>query len=158
MQINLTQVLLQALNFGLLVAVLTKFLYKPILNILKQREDKINEGLKAADNHLKAEAELEKKTKAEIARARREAAAIIKTATADAKKQAATLIASAKEEAKLEQQKSLEKLALEFNQKEKSLDKKLGSLVVAATEKLLSDSLTQKDIERITKSAVTKLK
>ena len=52
---------IQAVNFGLLLAALTYFLYKPILSIIDERQRKIAEGVRtaqAADPQL-ADAKLE---------------------------------------------------------------------------------------------------
>src|SRR3989344_5366875 len=52
---------IQAVNFGLLLAALTYFLYKPILSIIDERQRKIAEGVRtaqAADQQL-ADAKLE---------------------------------------------------------------------------------------------------
>ncbi|MSU73721.1 ATP synthase F0 subunit B [Candidatus Kaiserbacteria bacterium] len=40
--------LVQAVNFGLLLSVLTYFLYKPVLRIIDERQRKIAEGVKTA--------------------------------------------------------------------------------------------------------------
>lgn len=40
--------LIQAVNFGLLLAALTYFLYKPILKIIDERREKIAEGVRTA--------------------------------------------------------------------------------------------------------------
>lgn len=158
MEIDIKQVLLQILNFGILIVVLNKFLYKPILNMLKTREDKINDGLKAADKNIKTEAELDKQVKSEIAKARKEAANILTDAKEDAKKQVSSIRAEAKKEAKKESLKHEKKIQEAFEQKEKELEKKLAKLVIATTENSLKDVLSKKDIERITKATVTNLK
>lgn len=158
MGIDIKQVLLQILNFGILIAILNKFLYKPVLNMLKTREDKINDGLKAADKNLEIEASLEKQKKSEIAKAKKEAANILTDAKENAKKQASSVRAEAKKEAKKESLKHEEKIQEAFEQKEKELEKKLAKLVIATTENSLKDVLSKKDIEKITKATVTNLK
>lgn len=158
MEIDIKQVLLQILNFGILIVVLNKFLYKPILNMLKTRENKINDGLKAADKNLKTEADLDKQIKSEVAKARKEAANILTDAKEDAKKQVSSIKAEAKKEAKKESLKHEKKMQEAFEQKEKELEKKLAKLVIATTENSLKDVLSKKDIEKITKATVTNLK
>ncbi len=41
--------LIQAVNFGLLLSVLTYFLYKPILRIIDERREKVAEGVRTAE-------------------------------------------------------------------------------------------------------------
>ena len=61
MQINAIQIILQIVNFAVLVTVLTKFLYKPILKILEGRAQRIQEGLEAAEKSLEERAAVEEK-------------------------------------------------------------------------------------------------
>lgn len=67
----------QILNFLFLVFVLAKFAYKPLLNIMEERKNKIAADLEAADA-AKAEAEAVKSEyAAKLADARQEAQAIV---------------------------------------------------------------------------------
>lgn len=109
----------QILNFLVLVFVLAKFAYKPLLGIMEERKNKIASDLEAADK-AKADAEAVKSEyAAKLADARQEAQAIIdnarKTAQAahdkimaDTKAEQEQLIAAAKETIALEKQKSLD--------------------------------------------------
>ena len=47
--VNWKLLLIQAVNFGLLLSALTYFLYKPLLKMLDDRRDKIAEGVRAAE-------------------------------------------------------------------------------------------------------------
>lgn len=47
--VNWKLLLVQAVNFGLLLSVLTYFLYKPVLRIIDERQKKIAEGVKTAE-------------------------------------------------------------------------------------------------------------
>jgi F-type H+-transporting ATPase subunit b len=103
--------LINAANFGVLLAALTYFLYKPMLRMLDARRNKIAEGVRAAE---KAEAEL-KEFEANrgdmLAKAGREADSIVSEAraagtekqkeiTAQAEGSAARTIAEAEAQAK----------------------------------------------------------
>lgn len=158
MEINFYQVLFQAINFGIILAVLTKFLYNPIRKVLEEREDKINAGLKAAEKKLKAESEIEKLKKNELAKARRESARIMKEAEVEAKKQAEVVLKEARDKAKKEAERIVESAEVSIKAKEKEQEKALKTLVVETTAKLLGDSLTQKDVERVTKKMASSLK
>src|SRR3989344_5401181 len=47
--VNWKLLLIQAVNFGLLLAALSYFLYKPILKIIDERRHKIAEGVRTAE-------------------------------------------------------------------------------------------------------------
>ncbi|MEI6690965.1 MAG: F0F1 ATP synthase subunit B [bacterium] len=157
MQINIWQVLFQALNFGAILFVLTKFLYKPILNVLETREKKINEGLAAADKSLKAEGEIEVEKKAQITKARKEALVIIKEAETTAMKKGDEIIAESRAKAKVEAERIINQAEAEKAQAMKAVEKDATTIAVAMAKKALSESLSSKEIDEITKKLIAKL-
>ena len=84
MEINIYQILFQILNFGVVMYLLNKVLYKPVMKMLDDRAKKINEGMSQAEKNLKAGEEIEKTKKAEVSKARKEASSIIAAAEVDA--------------------------------------------------------------------------
>ena len=130
-------IIIQLVNFGILMAALGYFLYKPILRMLKEREDKIAQGLKDAEDAAKAHSEAATEKQAILTAAHMEAGEVAKRAkvaadlqaaeqkaTAEAK--AAAILADA--EAKREQIKAA---ALKDSEKE------IAALAVLAAEKVL---------------------
>jgi F-type H+-transporting ATPase subunit b len=158
MEIEIKQILLQMLNFGILAVVLTKFLFKPILKILDARSKKIAEGQLAAEKSLKATAELEKKQAEKLAEASRKAASIINEAKAESKKLGAELIAEAKNVAAAELAKQKESFHKELESEEVALKKRIAELVVETTKTVLSGSLKDSDVKAITAKEIAKLK
>lgn len=133
----------QVLNFLVLVFVLAKFAYKPLVKVMDERKNKIAGDLAAADQ-AKADAEAVKaEYAAKLADARQEAQAIIdnarKTAQAahdkimaDTKAEQEQVIAAAKESIALEKKKSLDDIreqviALSMAAASKIVEQKLGS-------------------------------
>ncbi|MBI3955926.1 F0F1 ATP synthase subunit B [Candidatus Gottesmanbacteria bacterium] len=102
--------LAQIVNFAIIVVVLTKLLYKPVLGMLEKRKKEIEEGL-AITERMRAEAEkLGGRREKLIAEARSEARVILEDAkkqghdaereiVANAQKEAAEIIEKAKREA-----------------------------------------------------------
>lgn len=87
--------LLQAVNFGILLAALTYFLYRPILRIIDERREKVAEGVRkaeAADRRLEeAKAEGEQM----IGAAAREAEQLAATARARATEKGSEIVSAA---------------------------------------------------------------
>lgn len=108
--VNGTLLLAQIVNFGLVVFLLSKLLFKPVLTMLEKRKALIDEGLQLTEK-AKADADgLEVKRQKLLDTARREAQAIVneskkqaeatKTAAVDdARKEASLVIKKAEEEA-----------------------------------------------------------
>ncbi|MBI3559892.1 F0F1 ATP synthase subunit B [Candidatus Gottesmanbacteria bacterium] len=102
--------LAQIINFGIIVLVLTKLLYKPILGMLEKRKKEIEEGLAITERMRQEEAKLEARREKLLSEARKEARIILEDAkkqghdaereiVASAHKEAAEIIEKAKREA-----------------------------------------------------------
>lgn len=158
MEINFSQVLFQIVNFGVILFVLNKFLYKPIQKVLDERARKINDGLKAAEQNLKVQADVEDRKKKELAKARREAAKLVEAAKQEAKTTTTTLIKEAKDKAAKEAAAILESARANAASIKKQQAEALKELTVATTKRLLLDTLSAKEVKTITSAMVKKLK
>ena len=158
MQINIWQVLFQTFNFGLILYVLTKYLYKPLMKLLDDRAKKINEGLAAAEKNLKAASESEKIVKAELGKAKKTAATILADAEKEAKIKGAEIVEQARVKAKAEADKIRADIAGEQAELDKQIEKKAAVLATAMVKKALAETLTAKDSEKITSAIIAKLK
>lgn len=158
MEIEIKQVLLQILNFGILAVVLGKFMFKPILKILDSRSKKIAEGQLAAEQSLKAMADLESKQAAKLAEASKKAAQILAAAKAESAKLGSELIKEAKEAGAKEIEKQKEAFRKELEHEEGELKKRLAKLVVETTKTVLEGALKPADLKAITSKEIAKLK
>lgn len=158
MQIELTQILLQILNFGILFFVLAKFLFKPILKILDARADRVAEAAAAAEESLKVQAELEEKKAAKLAEATKKAAAVLAEAREEGKKLTAEMIAEAKQASAKEIDKQQAAFLDSLHAEEQALKRRVTDLVVETTKTVLTGSLAAADVKAITKKELTKLK
>ena len=146
----------QILNFLILVFILAKFAYKPLLKVMEERKEKIAGDLQAADK-AKADAEAVKaEYAAKLADAKAEAQAIIdnarKTAAAahdkimaDTKAEQEQVIAAAKESIAMEQKKEMEQvraqvIELSMAVAGKIVEQKLGSEEDKALAAKLTDA------------------
>lgn len=158
MEIDIKQVLLQLLNFGILVAVLGKLMFQPILKILDARAKKIADGQAAAEKSLREAASIEKKQADRLAEANKKASVIIAEAKAESKKLGAELIQEAKSVAAIELGKQKEAFQKDLENEELKLKKRIADLVVETTKTVLSDSLKPADLKQITAKEIAKLK
>ncbi len=88
-------IFIQILNFGLLVLVLTYFLYKPILKILNERQAKIAKGIKDAEEAEVIRRQAEEERNTIIGEANKEAGVIVLRARGHAKEKAEQIISEA---------------------------------------------------------------
>lgn len=158
MEIEVKQILLQILNFGILVAILGKFVFQPIIKILDGRSKKIADGMAAAESNLKAAAEIERKQAEKLAEATKKASLILNDAKLESKKLSATLLEEAKTASAAALAKQKEVFQKELEVEEQELKKRIARLVVETTKTVLRDTLKPKDLKDITAKELGKLK
>lgn len=127
--------------FGLVVLILRKFAWKPILHALKERESHINNALQAARKAEKKVESLKEDNEKMIAEARREKEAILHEAT-ELKKR---IMAEAKERADAEKQNQIEHARHQIqNEKAKVLNeikKQMAGFSLEIAEKIIRKKL-----------------
>lgn len=133
--------------FGIVMLILKKFAWKPILNALKERENSIASALLSADNARKEVASLKADHEAIRLEAQREKEQILKEAREIKEK----MIGDAKTEAQLQGEKLIAqaKSAIEGekNAALAELKNQVSSLSLDIAEKILKDELTNKDAQ-----------
>jgi F-type H+-transporting ATPase subunit b len=91
--------LIQAFNFGILLTVLTYFLYKPILKMIDERREKIAEGVRTADAAARRLAEAQEQGETMVGDAAREAEGLVSSARTRADEKHAAIVAEAESRA-----------------------------------------------------------
>lgn len=148
----------QIVNFLIILFLLKKFLYKPVLTVLKKRQITIKEGLKQAED---ARIKLEKVV-IEEKNILRQAQLQSKKMIEDAKFDAIEVAKQLNEDAKRHTEKMLndarEQIARESIETERKLAKSTSELAVKILEKSLKDFFTSADQEKVVASALRKIK
>lgn len=136
MDINLTLVV-QMLVFATFVLFTMKFVWPPLAKALEERQDKIADGLSAAERGRKELELAQHRVKDELKQAKAQSADILDKAN----KRASQIIEEAKEAAKRESQiqakLAQEQLVLQVNQAKEELRKQVAKLAIAGAEKIL---------------------
>jgi F-type H+-transporting ATPase subunit b len=155
--VNPILLIAQIFNFLVILVILKKFLYKPVLKMLDQREKdakKAIEDLALAEQKLAQADEHEKQI---LQRAQEKAEKIVE----DAKLQAGELVTASEEEAKAASERLLSearaKIAQESAEAEERLTKNIGSIAIALLEKSLSGIFGSKEQKTILKKAEIQL-
>lgn len=97
--VNFPGLILQAINFLLLLFILQKFLYKPVLNAIKTRQERIQKGLEDAEKASQRLAEAQAEAERILAEARAKAQEILAQASQEGNRLKEDIIAQAKMEA-----------------------------------------------------------
>ena len=140
--LNLGEFIFALVNFVILVLLLKKFLFKPVIKMLDERKAAIDEALNAADQARLEVASTEEKIREQIATARSEADAIVADAKQRGEAIRVEIIETAKNEAKAITEAASAQIEEEKKQAIVDLKNQIADMVVLATEKVLADGLT----------------
>lgn len=148
----------QFINFGIIFFVLKKFLYKPVMDMLKARREEIQRGIHDAE---KATLLLEEATGKEK-KLLKNAQAETKKMLDDTRKQADIILVQAKEETKKVSDRMISdakrQIEFETKQAEKRLVGHISAIAMAMLAKSLPDIITNEERTSVMKLAAKKLK
>lgn len=137
--INWKLLVAQAVNFGALLAILTYFLYTPILKMLDERRERIARGVRDAEEAAQKLAASNGEGREIVGRAARDAEGMVLSARATAEEKGATIVASA--EAKADG--ILKDAALRAEEARRQLllasEKEIAKAAMLAAEKILRE-------------------
>lgn len=145
----------QIVNFLIILFLLKRFLYKPILKIIKDREEKIVEGLKQAEQAEKTLTEASEKESKILSKAKADATLIIE----DAKKEALELTKNIQDNSRAETERIIKEARAQIEQESKEAEERLskhtamlaGQILEKALEKELSASEKKKILQNVVK-------
>lgn len=158
MELNISDMLFAVVNFLIMAFLLTKLLYKPVINIMNKRQEQIQEIHNQAHVLREKAEESFLQSEEEVAVARKNAQEIVNKAVKVGEESKAALIAEAKETA----ESLLDKARLEIeNEKEKmkvELRSEVAVLSMMAAGKLLNRNLNTKDHEYLIQEFISEYK
>ena len=139
--LNLGYILVQIVSFSVLFLILSAWVYKPLVRMLENRREKIQKGLEdarvAAEARENAEAEAEKIMQAKQA----EASELVRQATARAQEVEKELKAAAEKEIAGMKAQARTEIEEERNQLLGEVRGQIAALAMAATQKLVGETL-----------------
>ncbi len=136
--IDVRLIIIQAVNFGLLMVALTYFLYQPILKLLRDREEKIATGIKDAEAAATAKAAAETEKRAIVAAANQEAEAMAARAKEHAEVKAEAIVAEANRKAEQAARDAALRAEEVKAQAVKESEAEIAKLAILAAEKVLA--------------------
>ncbi len=142
--LNPAWLLAQIVNFILLLLILRAVAYKPILNMLETRKQKIKESLEYADRVKHEAEEQQKEFDRKLAQARQEAQAAAQAASQVGEKERERIIAEAREDARKVVEQAREQIEYERKQMLSQVRDQVVQLSLLATQKVVAKSLDEK--------------
>jgi len=149
--------LAQAVNFFVLLAILSFFVYKPVLKLLDSRKERIakaEEHAQLVEDKLTRAEELVQK---ELKKAQQKASEIIAASKDSATAQGEELVETAKNKVGKIVEEGRAVIAKERDDAARQIQNEVGKIVILATEKLLRREVAEKDQSKLIDDAATEL-
>ncbi len=154
---NVWLFLSQVISFAIVALLLRIFAYKPILNVLEERRQRIEEGQLNADKIKQQLAEAEQRYSEILAKANAQAQKMIDEARESAGHLAERKQQEAVQAAEQIVAKAREASAIEHERTMTELKRELGRLVVETTSKVTGKILTNEDQRRLQEEATRQI-
>jgi F-type H+-transporting ATPase subunit b len=156
--INLNVTLLvQMVNFLILIVLLQRFLYKPLTQFLATRADGIKRSLEEAKAAREAAAKAQQEYEARIAATRREAAALRESAVREVEEERQRLLKVSRDEAARLLTEAKAQIEQEVKRAKAELRAEVVGLSLGVAERLIGRSLTTDDDRRLAEQVVQEI-
>lgn len=149
MEIHIQDMIYAIINFLVLVAILNKFLYKPILGMLDVRKQEIVNKYDQAEKARGEALAMKDEYAREMQNVKREAQEIIVKASKLAEDTGASLISEAREESAKLMKKAQAEIRLEKEKAKAELRDEVASLAVMAAGKVLDKTMKVEDHQKL---------
>ena len=136
-------------NMFILFTVMKKLLFKPVMNVLEQREAEVQKIYDDANKANEKAASLEKEYSEKMAQAREEAGEIIKQATLTAQKREKEIIESAHEEVASMTRRAETQIAQERKKAYQEIKNEISDISVAIAGKMVQREIKAEDHEAL---------
>lgn len=132
-------IIIQIINFVVLASLLSYFLYKPLLKILNEREEKIKQGITDAEEAAKAKSIALDEKQAILTAAQTEAQDMSTRAQAFAKEKESEIVAQAQDKA-ADVVKAAEAKSVQLKEQAlKDSEAEIAKLAILTAEKILNE-------------------
>jgi len=148
-ELHPSEIIFAIVNFLVLLFLLHRFLYKPLLKMMDDRKKSIDEALDSAAAARKEVAETQTVIQAEIAAARAKADELIATAKSGSEKLKEEILVQAKKEAQAITNKAQAEIIREREDAIAALRLEVTGLVMAATRRLLQEAVDENAQNRL---------
>jgi F-type H+-transporting ATPase subunit b len=145
------------ITFLILVGLLYKFAFNPLMRLQKARQDEIHQAIHEAEKLRDEAQELLANYKQQLAEARQEAEAIVERARKAGESTKAEILEEARKQAEATLAKARQQIERDTNQALQRIREEAADLTIAATEKVARSSLSLEDQLRLIQEAINEI-
>jgi F-type H+-transporting ATPase subunit b len=147
----------ELIAFILMILILGKYAYPRIIAAATDRENKIEAGLRAAQESEERLAKVQEQVEKTLEEARAQAREILNRSHGEATAEAQEVIAKARTDAEALIERARTEIGGERDRAIQDLRSEVSTLVVAATQRLLGETIDAKAHQRLIDDALTKV-
>lgn len=155
--LTLGTILAQMLNFFILVWILARFAYKPLVSMMQERKERIAKDLADAQNARNEAEQFKADYAAQIANARQEAQQIVEKAVQQAEATTREQLAAAREQIEREKERARQDIVNERDRAMNNLRNEVISLSVAMATKVVAKDMDSETNTKLIEDAIAKL-
>lgn len=149
MDLNFSTVIWAIINFLVILAILYKFAYNPVMKFLDNRSEEIANNIAEAERNRSESEALLKEYQEKIAQASNEAQEIIARANKVTEEERNRILAQTRDEAAALLERARQEIQRERDEALFAVRQEVSTLAVMAAEKILSRNLSTEDNQRI---------
>ena len=155
--LTLGTILAQMLNFFILVWILARFAYKPLVSMMQERKERIAKDLADAQAARNEAEQFKADYAAQIANARQEAQQIVEKAVQQAEATTREQLAAAREQIEREKERARQDIVTERDRAMNNLRNEVISLSVAMATKVVAKDMDSETNTKLIEDAIAKL-
>jgi len=148
----------QIINFLLVLYLLKRFVYRWFLNLLKERKEKIEKGIKMSEEAERRSEAVNVEREEILSRSREEGLKVLKKNEELAEKRKEEILAQTQKERELLLRKSQEEGKSEIERMKKEQSEKMLNLSFALVEKILEEKIDLKKDKEIIEKLLREIK
>ena len=157
LSLNVWHIVMAIGNLLILVLILKKFLFKPVQNILKQREDEVNKIYSDADKALTKANQDKAAYERKLVDVKEEADSLIKSASERAKQESGEIVAAAKAEAERRLRNADEDIERAKRKAAQDMKNSIAEMVVDLASEVAAKEIDPKAHSELIDSAIESL-
>ncbi|MBI5370203.1 F0F1 ATP synthase subunit B [Candidatus Uhrbacteria bacterium] len=155
--INAKILLAQLVNFLIVLLVLWRWVYRPMVKLLDERSARIEASMKHADEIDAKMAAIEKEQQRLVGQAKTEAAAILESSRQDAERRKKEMIDAAKQEVQSVVAQGKDQLQAQKHQMIHEAKEEIVEIAIQAAQKVLQEQIDEKISHKLSERVIKQL-
>ncbi|ASF40886.1 F0F1 ATP synthase subunit B [Halobacillus halophilus] len=147
--LNIGDMIIQLVFFLILLALLGKFAWGPLMNMMKEREDYVANEINTAEKSREEAQRMQREASEELKKTRQDAQKIIEDARKTAGQQERDIIESARAESERMKESARQEIEQEKEKAVQVLKDQVASMSVMIASKVIEKELSEKDQEKL---------